>query len=292
MALAVLPTVAGATDYLHLHDGRVLQGKITRVTSLSVSMNLRLPGVTGNANREIAMKKVNFIDFEPLPGEEEALTNPDDPKNPARLKELWAKTSNLLPFPENNAGQIGLHVANHLLQSGDATYQERALGIFQMIEKEDWDGTRRATAQKGKLQSLIILNRIDEAMSEARQLAQTTEDPSLVIEARLVLAKGDFERLKTFQDEHPRWMDDDDLATERTTLYHQVLDQFLHAPLFHGSVDEKAAEAMWQVVQVHRFNGDLPSARQRATDLIALYPAMPEAARAKSFLAENQEPQE
>ena len=292
VAWVMFPVGVSATDYLHLHDGRVLQGEITRVASTSVSIKLKLPGVAGTAHREISMDSVEFIDFEPLAGETEALSNPESPTSQVRLKELWAETSNLLPFPENNAGQIGLHVAAQLVQTNDATYQERALGIYRMIEKDDWNEAHRAEAQKGKLRTLIQLQRISEAMAEARQLAQTTEDPSLVIEAQLVLAKGDFERLKAFEIEQPRWMDDDELTSERTALYHQVLDQFLHAPLFHGSVDDKAAEALWKVVEVHQFNGDEEAARQRATDLLALYPNMPEAALAQAFLSKNTESSE
>lgn len=273
-----------ADDFVHLHDGRVLQGSISRVTTLSISMKLRLPGVSGMANREIDMKTVRFIDFEELPGVAEALEDPQAPENAKRLKEAWAAISNRLPFPASNAGEVGLRVADALLASEDEVYQRRALGIFRMIEAEDWDEARQAEAQKGKLRTLIALNRIDEAMTEARQLAQTTEDPSLVLEARLVLAKADFQRLKTFETEHPRWMEDNDLVIERTALYHQVLDGFLYAPLFHGSVEDKASEALWQLIEVHRFAQEMEPARQRATDLIALYPSMPEAKMAQAFL--------
>ena len=204
-----------------------------------------------------------------------------------RLKEIWEETSGLLPFAAHSAGQVGLHVASDRLESGDAVYQERALGIYRMIEKDDWDEARRAEAQKGKLRTLIALKRVNEAMTEARQLAQTTEDPSLVLEARLVLAEADFQRLKTFEKEHPRWMDVDDLTSQRTALYHQVLDQFLYAPLFHGSVEDKAAEALWQVVQVHQFSNEPEAARDHAADLIALYPSMPQAKLAQSFLSKT-----
>lgn len=283
----VFAASALADDFVHLHDGRVLQGKITRVATISVSMKVRLPGVAGTADREIDMKTVNFIDFEPLPGEEEALAKPDATESAARFKEIWASRSNLLPFSESNAGRIGLHVAADLLASDDPVYQERALAICRMIEKDDWDEARRAEAQKGKLRTLIALKRVDEAMAEARHLAQTTEDPSLVLEARLVLAAANFERLKTFEKDHPRWMDVDDLTSERTALYHQVLDEFLYAPLFHGAAEDKAAEALWQVVQVHRFAKEADAARDHASDLIALYPSMPQAEHAKAFLAES-----
>ena len=105
-----------------------------------------------------------------------------------------------------------------------------------------------------------------------------------------MLAQADFEKLKKFETANPRWADDDDLKAERGRLYHQVLDQFLHAPLFHGSAEEKAAESLWGAVQVHQFAREPALAAERARDLLELYPASPQAAQARAIAAPPREP--
>ncbi len=294
----LLLTAAPAQDRVHLKDGRVAQGRILNLAKPRINMELQIPGGRGTAKRDFDAELVEFIDFAPLPGEAEALANPADPKQQETLLKLWQEKSVRLPWPANNAGDIGLALANELFKQSDSNLVERAFRIYSLIEKDDWDEARRAKAKTGRLRSLIALKRIDEAIREAQIVARESEDPALLIEAQLVIAKADFEKLKRFEADHPRWDQDDELTEERTKLYHQVLDQFLHTPLFHGSIEDRAAEALWQVIEVHQSQSipssqdDLPNespqdttfALERAKDLIQLYPKTPEAAKAQTLL--------
>jgi hypothetical protein len=279
-----------ALDRVHLKDGRIAEGEILNLGSDLVSMNLRLPGVSGFAKRDFEPGLVDFIDFAPLPGEAEAMSDPDDPANQDNLLKLWREKSVRLPWPASNAGDIGLAYAGALLKRSEPELVERAYRVFSLVEKDDWDQTRRNRARTGRLRSLIALQRVDEAIQEARAVARESEDPALLIEAGLVLAQADFEKLIRLEREHPRWDQDDELTERREALYHQVLDQFLHVPLFHGSTEERAAEALWQVVLVHQFAGETAPALDRARDLVQLYPSTAEAEKARAMLATVKSP--
>lgn len=288
-AVALLLTLAAsinvsAQDRLHLKDGRVAQGRILNLARPLISMELQLPGVVGSAKRDIPAAEVEFIDFAPLPGEAEALAAPGDPKQQDMLLKLWQEKSVRLPWPANNAGDIGLALADQLLATAEPEPVERAFRIYSLVEKDDWDQARRNRAQTGRLRCLIQLKRVEDAIAEARSVARDSEDPALLIEAQFVIAQADFEKLRRFQTEHPRWEQDDELTAERTQLYHQVLDQFLHTPLFHGSSEDRAAQALWQVIEVHQFAGEPLLALEHARDLLRLYPKTPEAARAQPLV--------
>jgi hypothetical protein len=273
-----------AQDRVHLKDGRVAQGQILNLGSKLISMNLQLPGVSGSAKREFDPELVEFIDFAPMPGEAEALAKPDDPAQQEVLLKIWQEKSVRLPWPMNNAGDIGLALADALFKKGDPELVERAFRVYSLVEKDDWDEARQNRAKTGRLRCLIALKRIDEAIKEAQIVAKESEDPALLIEAQQVIAQGDFERLKRFELEFPRWDQDDELTEQRTQLYHQVLDQFLHNPLFHGSVEERAAQALWQVIEVHQYAKEPLPALERARDLVQLYPKTAEAIKAKALL--------
>ncbi|MCB1211962.1 MAG: hypothetical protein KDK97_21755 [Verrucomicrobiales bacterium] len=283
--LLMMPLLIHAEDVVHLNDGKILRGKILRLATPLVTMEMQLPGGVGSAKRDFDPSLIKFIDFEPFPGEAEALAQTETADGQKRLWEIWQEKSINLKWAQNNSGLLGLTLAQRLLKQSDPFLLERALRIFIQIENDDWDEERQAEAKKGRLRALIALQRVDEAITEARALANDSEDPSLLLEARQVLAMADFERLKAFEKEHPRWMDDDDLTDERTRLYHDVLDQFLHAPLFNGSVDDKAAEALWSVVQLHLFAKEPTLAAQHARDLLELYPNSPFAEKAKPLAA-------
>jgi hypothetical protein len=187
-------------------------------------------------------------------------------------------------WPSNNAGDIGLSLADRLLEQRDAEMIERGFRIYSLIEKDDWDEARKNRAKTGRLRSLIALGRIEEAIKEAQVMARESEDPALLIEAQQVIAKADFEKLRRFEEENPRWDQDEELTEERWKLYQQVLDQFLHTPLFYGSVEDRSAQALWQVIEVHQFAKEAGLALERARDLVQLYPKTPEAAKAKTLL--------
>jgi hypothetical protein len=264
---------------VHLQDGRALHGRLERLASREIVLVETLPGGRGTARRSLLPDVIRFIDFAPLPGETEALADPA--KQERRLLELWQEKSVHLGRPASNAGAIGLALVRECLRRDDPLLAERALRIGDLIAREDWDERRRSEARRGCLRALLQLRRLDEAVAEAERLARSEDDPDLLLEAGLVLAQAEFERLRQFENEHPRWRDDEAHAAERTRLYHRSLDLFLRLPLFHGSAEERAAEALWGAVLVHRFAGETEAAHERTRDLLALYPKTAAAAQAK-----------
>lgn len=285
-------TTADDVDVVHLQDGTVLHGRVQRLASKSIAMLVRLPADSGTVQREILTSNMKFVDFAPLPGEVKALANPHTPASRKRLLELWQEKSVNLRWPFSNAGAIGLAYANALMAMKDPHFFERALPVYSLIEKEDWDSKRRNTARRERLRGLIKLKRIAEAIAEAEELAKSSDDTEVLLEARMVLAEAEFERLKTFQSAHPRWLDDDELAAERMRLYHQTLDQFLRISLFHGAAEQSAAAALWAAVLVHQFAGEPDLAAQRARDLVRLYPQAAEAGAAAELTAVQPPPSE
>jgi hypothetical protein len=277
--LCLCAATAAAQDVVHLQDGRALHGRLERLSSREIVLLETLPGGRGSARRSLLPDAIRFIDFAPQAGEAEALADPA--KQERRLLELWQETSVHLGQPASNAGAIGLALVRECLRQDDPLLAERALRIGDLIAREDWDTRRRAEARRGCLRALLKLRRLDEAVAEAERLARSEDDPDLLLEAGLVLAQAEFERLRDFETTHPRWRDDETHAAERTRLYHRSLDLFLRLPLFHGSAEERAAEALWGAVQVHRFAGETEAAHHRTEDLLALYPRTAAAARAK-----------
>jgi hypothetical protein len=284
VVVTMLPWMVVALDRVHLTDGKVMEGEILNLAEAGLSMNLRLPGVSGFAKREVAVDTVDFIDFSPIPGLEEAMANPKDAGQQAVMLKLWQEHSVRLRWPTNPIGKMGLVFAEALYEGGGNDLVERAMRIYALIEKEDWDELRRARAKSGRLRCLIRLQRFDEAIVEARQMAEETDDPRLVIEAGLVIAEGDFAKFKAFEEKHPRWDQDDELTEERIKRYHALLDQFLQAPLFYGAVEDLAARGLWRAVEVHQYVQEPLLAVERARDLVKLYPQAEEAVLAKKLL--------
>jgi hypothetical protein len=274
--LPLLATAAAAQDIVHLQDGRALHGRLERLASREIVLVETVPG--GSTRRSLPPNEVRFIDFAPLPGEAEALNDPAGHER--RLLELWQEKSVHLDRPANNAGSIGLAIMGECLQRNDPLLAERALRIGNLVARTDWDPRRRAQARRGCLRALLQLRRLDEAVAEAERLARSEDDPDLLLEAGLVLAQAEFERLRQFETRHPRWREDESHQAERHRLYHRSLDLFLRLPLFHGSAEERAAEALWGAVQLHRFAGEREAASERTRDLLALYPGTAAAARA------------
>lgn len=268
--LLLIAGVSTAQDVVHLQDGRVLHGRLERLASREILMVETLADGRGTVQRSLPPDQVRFIDFAPLPGETEALAKPA--AHERRLLELWQEKSVHLGQPASNAGEIGLILLHECLRRGDPLLAERALRVGDLVAREDWNSRRRSEARRGCLRALLQLRRLDEAIAEAERLARSEDDPDLLLEAGLVLAQAEFERLRQFETRHPRWREDPEHAAERLQQYHRTLDLFLRLPLFHGTEDERAAQALWGAVQVHRFAGETQAVQDRTRDLLALYP--------------------
>ena len=119
---------------------------------------------------------------------------------------------------------------------------------------------------------MLAMGDLDTAVGEAELLASRTEDPDLLLEVKYLLADADFERLKTLQEEHPKWIEDDEVRPERNEIYHRIIDQYLWPHLFHATRTNAAARGLLGAGRVYEFAGETELARSAYKDLEALYP--------------------
>ena len=284
------PPAAPAVDVVTLKDGTTMAGVIETITDQFLNVRTIVDmggGRTASAKRQFAMAQVQYIDFAPLPGEEEAVKSPDT-FTEEELAELWAQRRMHLHRPNSNAGRLGLAVAEAYLKSDSDYDRERALGLFAVLEERAWREETRNEAREGRLRALIVLRRLDEALAEARKLAAASEDSKMLIEARYVLARVDLEKLKVLLDENPKWQEDDIVRPDVEKLFHSTVDQFLFPYLFHGTEEAASARGLMNAAVVYGLFEKTELARACAEDVVALYPATTYASQAEKLLGSGQ----
>lgn len=289
LLLFALPGFGRGQDVIHLKSGEVIRCEIVAITDNILTYKTTIDlggGRSASAQPTISPEAVAYIEFAPLPGEAELLARGKEATLDA-LESLWDEKSRHLHRPRSNAGEIGLRYGQRLLVEPDSFQWKFALGVFDRLLERDWNPGNRKEATKGRLRALIQLGELDQAKAEALQLAQESEDPEMLIEARLALGLADFERLRKLEEENPRWEEDETVRPERERLYHSVIDQFLWPFLFHGTEEDLAARGLVRASEVHQFGQDEASARACLEDVITLYPNSPEAETATQRLNEK-----
>ncbi|NNE92993.1 MAG: hypothetical protein HKN23_15215 [Verrucomicrobiales bacterium] len=286
-AINCFPPSGQAGDVLHLKNGQAAEVKIESITDelLTYITEVKLPnGQTGIAKRTVPVEQINFIEFGPVPGELDVLEDPGTPTI-EEIDAVWDKKFSNLHRPRSNAGKIGLMLGEALLRDEKSEFRwNRALELYDLIRETSWSAEDKAAARKGRLQALIRLGDIDTAIKEATQLASETEDATMLIEAKFVLAKADFERLQKLEEENPKWMEDDTILPERNRLYHTTVDQFLWPYLFHGTLEEQAARGLVAAGEVYRFAGKEDESKACFEDAVKLYPGTDAAEKATILL--------
>lgn len=246
---------------------------------------------TTTERRSIKLGRIAFIDFEMADAEAALLASPEQAAL-AELRDLWESKSKWLRVPRSNAGEAGLAVAGALLAGGDAARAAVALDTFRMVEDGDWNESRRALAQQGRLRALLALGRPEEALAEARVVAESAEDPAILVETRLVMAEAARRKFEAAVEESPKWREDDEVRDAVMRQFQDTIDQFLYPSLFHGFLEEPAALGLWSASEVYRLAGDGAAARACAQDLVALYPETAHAEQARQFLQDDNEPED
>ena len=226
---------------------------------------------------------IERIDFE-RNAEEERLIGAATPRSRAAVIALWQKKEAFLRLSNSNAGAVGLVLGELLLHSDRRNDHEFALELFLRLENEDWDYSRRESARRGRLRAMVKLGDAEAAVKEARQLAEESEDPAVLNEAKLVLAEAARSKLERLVEENPRWKEDDRVRPERNHLYHRALDLYLFPYLFHGTSEEQAARGLWGAVSIYRLSGEPAAAAAAARDIVVLYPETTPARVAEDFL--------
>jgi hypothetical protein len=216
------------------------------------------------------------------------LTATDPVKDVPRAAARWTQLIPLLGRPHHPAGALGLTLARLSVKHPSPQIRLQGIITCQLLASGDWDASRRDEARLIKAQLLMSLGRSEEAVTEALQLAQ---DPQITapaaVAALLLLAHTDFNALKKLDEENPLWLEDDTIRPEREALLHQTLETALKPSLFHGSLEEAAADGLWLAIEVMAFDRSLPNAAHGARDLIHFYPKSPRAAQARRFLEQH-----
>jgi hypothetical protein len=228
--------------------------------------------------------QVQRIVFAERPEEARLFADPK-PSDLAALRALWERKLPFLRVSNSDTGRAGLALAEVLLASADAGRRREALDLFRKIEGEDWNAERRALAGQGRLRAMVANGMAAEAVAEARELAEVSEDPAVLIEAKYVLGRAALETYSRLVADNPRWQEDPRVRPERDRIFHETLDLLLYPYLFHGTHEGPAARGLLDAAKLLAGAGEPGPARELALDLAALYPATPQAAEAGTLLA-------
>ena len=280
---------AQSQDVIHLKTGESSACEIEAVTDNIVIFLLRGPG-GGSAKRTLPMDRVDYIEFGFEQGEEAVFKDLEN-ISAAILETWWEFHFGNLHRPRSRTAVYGIAFANALLKEDPETGAARALSVLDRIIERAWAEEDKSLARQGRLRALIASGDLDTAVGEAQILQGETEDPDLSIEVKFLLAEADFAQLKALEEEHPRWIDDDEVRPGRNALYHRIVDQYLWPHLFHATREEAAARGLLSAAGVYEFAAETELARAACEDLINLYPTTSFAAPAKERLESLSNPE-
>jgi hypothetical protein len=273
---------------LFLRNGEQRPGRITAADNNVFRLEVPLPSRPGMppafASVSVPKSQVSSIEFARDPALEATLNS----AAPGRLPEiaaLWSAQIVWLDVPKSPAARVGCLYGDLLLRSGDAGCAEKALQVFELIESKAWSDGDRMTAKQGRLRAMVASGQARDAVSEAQQLAASTEDPTVLIEAKFLLAETSATSLKKLVEDNPRWQEDPNVIPERNRLYHEALDLYLYPSLFEGSSIMPAARGLWGAIGVYQLAGEPNNALECARDITIIYPRTEYASRANEFLA-------
>lgn len=272
LAFLCLPAVA--RDVIVLKSGESVACRLDELTDRLVNVTLsggaEVPG--GSARRTFPVDQVERIEFAFVPGEEEVFLRRATASADV-LKTWWDRAVSHLHRPRSRAAAWGVAYADALLREEAERGPDRALSVYDLVLARAWSPEDAAAAKQGRLRALMSKGDLATATEEARALARETEDPALLLEAEHLLAMADFQALRELEEEHPRWMEDDEVRPRRHALYHRTLDQFLKPHLFHAAHEEVAARGLLSAAELLLFGGERAEAKARFEDLLFLYPS-------------------
>ncbi len=285
-AIAQADIKAGSEDLVFTWEGSARKGTITGFQDGYLKFSVDLPDGVGQAEVSVPRQQVKRISLAQSKSEQQALENNDL----EQLAKIWSARKQYLVLEKSDSGQFGLAYAECLLERAADGDVDAAIEIFSDIEANDWNIERRALANNGKLRSMIASGMAGEAVEQARELAEQSEDPEVLIEAKYVLATAAREQLDQLLEENPRWQEDQWVRPERYRLYHEALNYYLFPYLFHGTYAKPAARGLWGAIEVYLQAGEEELAAETARDLLVLYGDTEHAKRAAELLevaAEN-----
>jgi hypothetical protein len=292
MLLAVAASAFAQTtevvDTLFMNDaaGTRRVGHIVGIDAKSFQLDVPLTVGPAGASARVAVPRaqVSRIEFAPNEARDRLIANPTAASTSA-LNIQWLRWQAFLAVPKSPAGAIANAYAAALLATNDPKNAATALDVFSRVEREGWSEADHQTAKQGRLRAMIATGHAADAVNEAKSLAKESEDPTVLIEAKFILAEAALSSLNKLVDENPRWTEDVLVRPEHDRLYNEALDLYLHPYLFLGSETDAAARGLWGAVQVYRFGGDDAEAVESARDLTQLYAGTKYAKLATDYLA-------
>lgn len=290
-AFLFLVSCLQAQDVIFMRNGEKRAGQLTGLDEQSFRLSVPLPPRPGTpatsppatASVSIPKSDVSYIEFPADPARDRALES----ATPAQLREtadLWLKHLPWLDIPRSPAARIGCAYGNLLLKSENRSDSAKALEVFRTIESRAWDKQDQMNAKQGRLRAMVATGQAAGAVKEALDLAESTENPAVLIEAKFLLAEADDAALRKLVEDNPRWEEDVHVIPEHARLYHRSLDHYLFPYLFFGSESLPAARGLWGASRVYDFVGEREKALECARDLIAIYPDTKFCALAKTYV--------
>jgi hypothetical protein len=288
LALLTSACLADAQDVLEMKAGAPRTGKIIAIDEKSIRLQLDIPAQDGSAPRaipsiSIPRADVRSIEFASDPAREGAMRSAGPQDIPA-LEDYWEQFTPWLETPRSPSAAIACALGNALLATKERRNAERALQLFKLVEEKAWQPSDRDRAREGRLRAMSATGRAEKAIEEAKALAAETENPEILIEANHLMAQAAERQLRAFLKENPRWDIDPNVIDVRHKLHARVLELYLYPSLFFGTNNEKAARGLWGAVGIYQLCGDQQLAIETSRDIVAFYPATPDASHAKAYL--------
>jgi len=273
---------AFASDLIYRSNGTTVSGRIVEADNQFVRIEVifsadRAPGVISIPRQDVVRLVITADE------KQQTIIKRAAPTDLRELLGLWNARKSLIALEGADSGEIGLAYANSLLNSEFANQHAESLALFTFLEANDPDEARVNRAKQGRLKALIKLDRADEAVKDAMALVSEAEDPSILIEAKYVLAgaaRGQFDEII---EENPRWEEDIAVRPERNRLYHEIIDLYLFPFLFHGSEEEPSARGLVELADFLINTGDNTEARALLEDVLILYPETAVVEKAKAL---------
>jgi len=248
---------------------------------------------TGLTVRKVPLSDLSGITFKFTPAEASLHRKPQMASIPA-LRLLWQTRQSTLRLNGSNAGESGLLLAQSLRLSGEDEALQEALKILALIRSQETSEPRIERAQAEQLTIEFLVSQKNATVAETDRLAWEItagpENPDGMLLATAFLGERHFADLKATEEEHPRWMDDDEVRPVRQRLYHLTLDFFLYPSLFLGTREAEAAQGLKRAAEVHQFAGSTEMMQATLTDLAALYPESQPAKDVAALLAQPTPP--
>jgi hypothetical protein len=278
-------------DTIFLRQGEAIAGRIGGFDGRTIRLRRFLQPLSGTASQSepvcvsvtVQVSHVERVEFCSDEARDRKLREATT-ANMSEIEALWRETFLWLSIPKSPAGEIGLRYGDLLLSAGGFARAEKALEIFKIIEASSWSQGAKAGARQGRLRAMIATGHAQEAIAEAEDIVRTAEDPSVLIEAKFILAQTAHRALEKFVTDNPRWKEDPFAIPERNRLYDRALALYLYPALFFGSETNSAARGLWGALEIYRSAGDLEQALEVSYDLVSMYPETVHAKQAQALI--------